>query len=164
MGRATSDSRAAISQTAGGESKDQTRSIRTRLMIRPRVEGCDSIIPSRQPSSYIGGLKAIHRGVAQRSEKRKGPRIRRRGLTKPGQPVDNNMGMPENVPGCVYCDRSSHVSVPRIREPAGVEVVDYDLDGERLVCLQRSKVGRENELGRGHVVHARNGAHRSGVA
>jgi len=135
MGRATSDSRAAISQTVGCESEDQTKGIRTRLMIRPRVKRCDPIIPNRQPSSYIGGLKTVHRGIAQRSEKHKSPRIRRRGLTKPGQPVDNNMGMPENVSSCVYCDRSSHVSRPRVREPTGVEVGDYDLDRERLVCL-----------------------------
>ena len=160
MGRATRDPRTAIGQVLDC-SESHTR---TWLMIRPRVKRCDPIIPSRQTSSYIERRNAVHRGVVQRSEKHKGPRIRRRGLTKPGQPVDNDMGMPENVPGCVYCDGGSHVSVPRIREPAGVEVVDYDLDGERLVCLQRSKVGRENELGRGHVVHARNGAHRSGVA
>jgi len=133
-------------------------------MIRSRVERCDPIIPSRQASSYIDGLNAIHRGVAQRFEKRKLSWIRRRGLTESGQPVDNNMGMPENVPGRVYCDRGSHVGRPRVREPAGIEVVDCDLDGERLVCGYRSKVGRENKLGRGHVFHARNDAYRSGVA
>jgi len=132
-------------------------------MIRPRVKRCDPIIPSRQTSSYVNGLKIAHRGVVQRPEKHKVPRIRRCGLTEPSQPVDHNMGMPENVPGRVDCDRGSHISRPRVREPAGVEVGDYDLDGERLARLYRRKVGRENELGRGHVVHARNDTHRSGV-
>ena len=136
---------------------------RTWLMIRPRVKRCDPIIPSRQTSSYIERRNAVHRGVVQRSEKHKGPRIRRCGLTEPGQPVDNNMGMPENVPGRVYCDRSSHVSRPRVREPPGVEVVDRDLDSERLVRPQRSKVGRKDELCRGHVIHTRNDAYWSVV-
>ena len=132
-------------------------------MIRPRMERCDPIIPSRQASSYIERRNAVHRGVVQRSEKHKVSRIRRRGLTESGQLVDNNMGMPENVPGRVYCDRGSHVGRTRVREPAGIEVVDCNLDGERLVRGYRSKVGRKNELGRGHVVHARNDAYRSVV-
>ena len=132
-------------------------------MIRSRMERCDPIIPSRQASRYIERRNAVHRGVVQRPEKHKGPRIRRCGLTEPGQPVDNNMGMPENVPSRVYCNRGSHVSRRRVREPAGVEVVDCDLDGERLVRPQRSKVGRKDKLCRGHVIHTRNNAYRSVV-
>lgn len=133
-------------------------------MIRCRVKRCNPIIPSRQASSYIDRQNAIHGGVVQRAEKIRGSWICWCGLTEPGQPIDNDVGMPENVPARVDSDGGGHVSRVRVREPTGFEVVDCDLHGERLVRHYHSKVGRKNELGRGHIVHARDDAYRSGVA
>lgn len=73
------------------------------------------------------------------------------------------MGMADNVPGRVDFDGGGHESRLRAREPTGIEVVDCDLHGERLVHPYRRKVWREDELGRGHVVYARNNAYRGGV-
>jgi hypothetical protein len=111
------------------------------------VERRNPIKTSRQTSMYIGRQNAIHRGVVQRIEKRKTFRIRWGGLTEPCQPLNNDMGMADNVPARVDFDRARHVSRIRIREMTRFEVIDRDLHGERLTLLYRSKVRRENELG-----------------
>ena len=132
-------------------------------MIRPRVGRCDPIIPTRQASSYIDRQHSIHRGGVYYFEKHKFLRIQWRGLTEPCQLLNNDMGMPENVPVRVDSGRVRHVSLRRVREPTSLEVIDCELHGKRLALRQRSKVRREDELCRGHVIRAWNDAYRSGV-
>jgi hypothetical protein len=127
--------------------KNQTRSIRTWLVICPRVECRNPIKPSRQASRYIGRQNAIHRGVVQRPKIRKVFRIRWYGLTEPCQLLNNDMGMANNIPVRIDFDRASHESRFHIREMTRIEVTDCNLHGERLGLRQRSKVRRENELG-----------------
>jgi len=132
-------------------------------MIRPRVGRCDPIIPTRQASSYIDRQHSIHRGAVHDFEEHKFFRIQWCGLAEPCQLLNNNMGMPENVPVRVDFGRARHVSLRRVREPTSLEVIDCELHGKRLALRHRSKVRRENELGRRHVIRAWNDAYWNGV-
>jgi len=132
-------------------------------MIRPHKKCCNPVIPNRQASGYIGRQNAVHRKFVQPFVKHNGFRVRWRGLAESCQMLNNDMGMPDNVPICVGSGGAGHVSMIRTRERTRLEVIDCDPHGERLVPRYRSKVRGENEFGRGHVVHAWNDAYRGGV-
>ena len=116
-------------------------------MIHSRVKYCDPIIPSGQPSGHVARQHAVHGRTVQRLKKRKLSRVRRRGLTEPGQLLDDDMGMAHDVPARVDLYRGRHEGFIGVREPAGFEVIDRDLDGERLALCEGGKVWREDELG-----------------
>lgn len=132
-------------------------------MVRPRVKHCGPVIPSGQASGYIARQNAVHRRVVQTLEIHKFSRVCRRRLTEPSQLLNHNMRMSKNVPIRVDLLGAGHVGLLRIREPTGFEMIDRNRDGERRILRKSLKVWREDELGGGHVIEARNDTYRGGV-
>ena len=128
-------------------------------MIRPRVNRRDPIVSCGQASRHNGRQNTVHRGVIQTLEEHKVLRVRGSRLAEPSYRLDHNMRVPHNVPARIDFLRAGQVSRLCVREPTGLEMTDRDLNGEFLVLGERFEVRRENELGRGHVIHTRNDAY-----
>ena len=71
--------------------------------------------------------------------------------------------MPHNVSIGIDHKRGRQVGRIWVREPTGFEVIDRDLDGEQLIFGERREIGREDKLGRGYVIHARDHAYWSRI-
>jgi len=133
------------------------------LMIHRRVDRSKPIIPRGQTGIHGRRQNAIDPGGIHSLEIRILIRVCRRRLIKPGQLFNRDMRMAKNVPICVECLRGSHVSAVWVRELAGVEMIDHELDGKILVLREYGKVLRVNEFRRGRVVSTRHDAQRGVV-
>ena len=90
--------------------------------------------------------------------------IRWRGLSQVRQRLNNDMSVSDDEALIIELLRSGKVVLLCVDKVPSVEVLDGHLDVEFLVGRDVSTIGGECELGRGHLIDARDEADRRWVA
>lgn len=134
------------------------------LVVRGGVDGRQAVGTCGETTGDGRGEDAVGRLVVETLEEHERGGVCGRGLVERRELVDDDVRVAVDVARTVDGLGRGEVVLVRVREEAGVEVLDRHRDREVLVSGDRLPVLGERELAGGHVRRRRDHAHRRGVA
>ena len=135
-----------------------------RRVARPRQAQAGGSEARRKAVRDVSGEDTIRGRRVQPLEEHELGRVRRRRAVEAGEFVDHDVGVTLDIPLRVHLLGRGEVVLGRVHEVARLEIDDRHLDREVRVRLDRGPVCWHDELGRRHVGHCGEYAHRRRVA
>ena len=135
-----------------------------RLVVRRSVNGREAVEACWNAVRDISGEDTIHGRRVQPLEEHELGRVRGRRAVEAGELVDHDVRVALDIPLRVHLLGRGEVVFRRVHEVSRFEIDDCHLDREVGVGLERGSVRWDDELGRRHVRHRGEYAHRRRVA
>ena len=135
-----------------------------RLMIGSGVDGGQFVDAGRKSLGNIRGEDAIDRSAVQALEERKPLQVIRGRLRERGEQLHDDVRVAPDQALSVQLLGRRIVVLLCVDEITSLQVLNRHRDREGRVGPERSKVGRERELARGHEVPGDDFPHDGGVA
>jgi len=135
-----------------------------RLMIRRGINGRQPVDPRRQSICDVSSEHFSYGSIVESLEKREHFRFQNFRRVKRRHLLDDDMRVTLNETLIIQLLRRRIIILLCVYEVSCLEVLDFHLDGELLICWYCATVLREYELRRWHPILRRNDTHRSRVA
>jgi len=132
-------------------------------MISSGVDGRHAVRAGRKTARNISREHTVNSSIVEALKELERGGVGGRGLGDVLELLDDDVRVTLNLTLAVRNLRRGKEVGRRVHEEARIEVLDCHLDREVRVCLDRCKVGREDEFRRGHRRSRRDHTHRGGI-